>query len=323
MEEILLLVLIVVLILLISLRNKLKSETTYISSRLDELHRKIDKISHGETLTKEPEADEKIEVAFPSTRTSRKPPEPEPEPEPEIEPVPIPMPVAAAGPARIEEVPIPAITATPDVAATTTSNKPPRQSFFERNPDLEKFIGENLANKIGIAILVIGIGFFVKYAIDQDWINEIGRVFIGIVAGGILLGVAHRMRKTLEAFSSVLVGGGIAVLYLTIAIAFHEYKLFNQATAFVIMLGITGFAVLFSIGYNRPELAVLSILGGFASPFMVSTGSGNYVVLFVYILILDVGMLVLAYYKKWNIVNIVSYVFTVILFGSWLSTQFD
>jgi len=39
---------------------------------------------------------------------------------------------------------------------------PPRQSFLERYPDLEKFIGENLINKIGIAILVLGIGFFVK-----------------------------------------------------------------------------------------------------------------------------------------------------------------
>src|SRR6185312_868972 len=99
--------------------------------------------------------------------------------------------------------------------------KPPKPTFWERNPDLEKFIGENLINKIGIAVLVLGIGFFVKYAIDQDWINQIGRVAIGIFCGGILLGVAHYLRKRFKAFSSVLVGGGIAVLYFTIAIAFH------------------------------------------------------------------------------------------------------
>jgi uncharacterized membrane protein len=152
----------------------------------------------------------------------------------------------------------------------------------------------------------------VKYAIDQEWIGEIGRVFIGILCGGILLGVGHRLRNTFRAFSSVLAGGGIAVLYLTIAIAFHEYRIFSQTSAFIIMLIITGFAVALSLGYNKIELAVLSILGGFASPFMVSTGEGNYVVLFTYILILDVGMLVLAYYKKWNLVNIISYLFTVL-----------
>ncbi|MBA4057218.1 MAG: DUF2339 domain-containing protein, partial [Marivirga sp.] len=200
---------------------------------------------------------------------------------------------------------------------------PKKPGFFDRNPDLEKFIGENLANKIGIGILVLGIGFFVKYAIDQDWINEIGRVAIGITCGGILLAVAHRMRKTFSAFSSVLVGGGIAVLYLTIAIAFHEYQIFNQTVAFILMLIITVFTVILSLGYNRMELAILSILGGFASPFMVSTGEGNYVVLFTYVLILDSGMLALAYYKKWNPVNIICYVFTILLFGSWLGAKFD
>ncbi|MBA3899851.1 MAG: DUF2339 domain-containing protein, partial [Bacteroidetes bacterium] len=142
---------------------------------------------------------------------------------------------------------------------------PPKPGFFDRNPDMEKFIGENLANKIGIAILVLGIGFFVKYAIDQDWINEIGRVFIGIICGGILIGIAHRLRKTFTAFSSVLVGGGIAVLYFTIAIAFHEYQIFSQTQAFLLMAGITAFSVLLSLGYNKQELAVLSILGGFGT----------------------------------------------------------
>jgi uncharacterized membrane protein len=131
------------------------------------------------------------------------------------------------------------------------------------------------------------------------------------------------MRKTFAAFSSVLVGGGIAVLYLTIAIAFHEYKIFSQTAAFIIMVGITGFTILLSLSYNRVELAVLSILGAFGSPFMVSTGEGNYVILFTYVMIIDVGMLVLAYYKKWNLINIIAYVFTLLLFGAWLSGRFD
>jgi uncharacterized membrane protein len=199
---------------------------------------------------------------------------------------------------------------------------PKKPGFFERNPDLEKFIGENLANKIGIGVLVLGIGFFVKYAIDSGWIGPIGRVFVGVLCGGILLGVAHWLRKKFTAFSSVLVGGGIAVLYLTIAIAFHEYGLFVPAAAFGLMLVITAFAVIFSLAYDRVELAVLSLLGGFASPFMVSTGEGNYVILFTYVLILDAGMLVLAYYKKWNLVNIISYAFTILLFGGWLGVKY-
>lgn len=189
------------------------------------------------------------------------------------------------------------------------------------NPDLEKFIGENLINKIGIAILVAGIGYFVKFAIDQNWINEIGRVLIGVLAGGLLLGLAHRLRSTFTAFSSVLVAGGLSVLYFTIAIAFSDYRIFSQTAAFLLMVVITGFAVLLSIAYNRVELAVMSLIGGFCTPFMVSTGQSNYVVLFSYLLILDGGMLLLAYFKKWNLVHWVAYGFTVLLYGLWLSTE--
>lgn len=220
-----------------------------------------------------------------------------------------------------EEIPVSEETIARHVPPKLSSKPIPQPTFFERNPDLEKFIGENLINKIGIAILVLGIGFFVKYAIDQNWINEIGRVAIGIMCGGILLGVAHYLRKTFKPFSSVLVGGGLAVFYFTIAIAFQEYQIFSKEVAFGLMILITAFAVLLAIAYDRIELAIVAIVGGFSSPFFVSDGSGNYVVMFSYVLILNVGMLVLAYFKRWNLVNIVSYAFTVVLYGGWLTTK--
>jgi hypothetical protein len=195
------------------------------------------------------------------------------------------------------------------------------ETFRENNPDLEKFVGENLINKIGILILVLGISFFVKYAIDKDWINEPARVGIGILAGSLVMAIAHKLKKNFAAFSSVLVAGAISIFYFTIAIAFHEYQLFNQTVAFTIMIVITAFSVLVSISYNRQELAVLSYIGGFAVPFMISTGDGNYVVLFSYIAILNIGLLAIAYFKKWKVVTILSFILTSILFSSWYTTE--
>lgn len=218
---------------------------------------------------------------------------------------------------------------TPKLVAPSHTPKPVykqqvSKSFFERYPDLEKFIGENLINKIGIVILVLGIAFFVKFAIDKNWINEIGRVSIGILCAGALLGLAHKLRKGYKAFSSVLVGGGLAVLYFTIALAFHTpgYPLYQQQTiSFIILIFVTMFAVFLSVLYNRMEIAILAILGGFSAPLMVSNGSGNYIVLFSYLMLLDGGMLVLSYYKKWRAVNIVAFAFTMVLFGGWLIAQ--
>lgn len=302
--------LIVLLIMLLMFKSDVQTRLSILQTRIEQLTAEL---KRQRELTVKPADEKKIVTAEPVEK-----PVVSPEIKPKITEEPtIQIPVRQEEKSKVVEQPI----NRPPVPSKPI--QPQKPGFFERNPDLEKFIGENLANKIGIAVLVLGIGFFVKYAIDQNWIGIYGRVAIGVLCGGLLLGLAHWLRKSFAAFSSVLVGGGIAVLYITIAIAFHEYQIFSQTVAFLLMVIITGFTILLSIRYNRVELAVLAILGGFGSPFMVSTSEGNYVVLFTYILILDAGMLVLAYYKKWNLVNIVAYAFTLLLFGTWLGVEFD
>jgi uncharacterized membrane protein len=193
-------------------------------------------------------------------------------------------------------------------------------SFFERYPDLEKFIGENLVNKIGIAILVLAIGFFVKYALDNNWVGPVGRVGIGILCGAILVGFAHTMRKNYKAFSSVLTGGGLAVFYFTITLAFQQFHLFTQLVALCILIVITIFAVILALLYDKQELAVIALIGGFASPFLVSNGTNNYNGLFIYLLILNTGLLIIAYFKAWRILNISSFGLSVIVFATVLYT---
>ena len=201
--------------------------------------------------------------------------------------------------------------------------KPGRyEQWLKNNPDLEKFIGENLFNKIGIAVLVLGIGFFVKYAIDKDWINEYGRVVIGLCCGIILIGLAHYLRKSYRSFSSVLAGGGLAVFYFTIALAFHQYDIISQQAAFIIMIVITTFAVILAVLYDKMELAVIATIGGFLTPFLVSTGHGNYIVLFTYLIILNIGLLALSWFKKWPLINILAFFFTILTYGGWMIDTF-
>ncbi len=218
-----------------------------------------------------------------------------------------------------EQSAVPASTSLPSSEPANYPLKPP-QKPSPANRDLEKFIGENLVSKIGIAVLVLAIGFFVKYAIDNEWIKPAGRVGVGLLCGAILTGVAHYLRNSYKAFSSVLLGGALATFYFTIALGYHQYGLFSQAVAFVIMVMITSFAVVLSILYNRQELAVIALVGGFATPFMVSDGSGDYITLFIYLIILNLGLLVLAFKKSWRVLNLLAFLFTVIIFGGWSAT---
>lgn len=200
---------------------------------------------------------------------------------------------------------------------------PPRIIKSSSKTNLEQFIAEKLISIVGIAILVLGIFFTVKWAIDRNLITNGGKVLIGLFAGTILITVAHRLSKNYRAFSSILAGGGVAVLYFTIYEAYQAYHLFSQTAAFSIMVIVTILAVTLSIIYNKKELAIIALVGGFSTPFFVSNGSGNYQILFTYMLILNVGMFVLASFKKWNIINILSYAATILIFGGWMAKSYD
>ncbi len=188
----------------------------------------------------------------------------------------------------------------------------------KKQVNYEKFIGENLFGKIGILIFVIGVGFFVKYAIDKNWINETFRTVLGFLTGAVLLAVAERLQKKYRTFSSLLAGGAFAVFYLTVAIAFHYYHIFSQTMAFIILIGVTVFMSILSVVYNRRELAIISLVGGFLAPFIVSSGEGSYLVLFTYVSILNLGMFGLSIYKKWSELPMISFVFTCLIMGIFL-----
>jgi uncharacterized membrane protein len=305
--------LLIILILVIVILSKNNTQYKEVSNSIEGIHKKLSYLKSEITSL------QNIAVK------AKEEPKPTPKTQPEIiKPIEvkpaIPKPAFAAN-----VISKPIATPTPHLATAPIKHKTPvapKKSWFEtfkeNNPDLEKFIGENLINKIGILILVLGISFFVKYAIDKNWINEYARIGIGILCGSLVMGIAHKLKKNYAAFSSVMVAGAISIFYFTIAIAFHEYQLFNQTVAFIIMVVITAFSVLISVSYNRQELAILSLIGGFSVPFMISTGSGNYIVLFTYIAILNIGILSISYFKKWNIATILSFIFTTLLFFSWV-----
>ncbi len=322
MEVLLFIALVIIIVLLIKIKSFQKEIATrtqerflLIQKELVELKERVKKPG-AEIIPVEPTDENVVQwrpyVAPEITKSTVETPPPYLSPEAANETI------NAAAPAPIEKAPTVSSTTPLPTYVSPTVAESWWGKWLRNNPDLEKFIGENLVNKIGITVLVLGIAFFVKYAIDQNWIKEAGRVGIGIGCGIVLIALAHYLRNSYRSFSSVLAGGGIAVFYFTIAFAFHEYQLFSQTATFIIMIVITAFAVALSLLYNKPELAAIATIGGFITPFLVSTGSGNYIVLFSYLLILNIGMLTLSWFKKWQAIHVIALFFTLCIYGGWL-----
>lgn len=187
----------------------------------------------------------------------------------------------------------------------------------------EKFIGENLLNKAGIAVLVFGIGIGTKYSIDHELINPLTRIILGYLSGMVLLAIALRLKDRHKAFSAVLLSGGMATLYFITYAAYSFYGFFPQPVAFAMMVVFTAFTVFASIRYDMEVISIIGLVGAYAVPFLLSDGSGRVVILFSYMVIINSGILFLSFKKYWNRLYYIAFVFTWLIFASWYAFSYD
>lgn len=183
--------------------------------------------------------------------------------------------------------------------------------------DFEKFVGTNLINKIGILILIFGVIVGAKYAIDKDLISPLARIIIGYFISLSLLATSMKLKAKYESFSAVLLSGSLATLYFLSFIAYSFYGFISQPITFLLMLVFTVFAVIASISYNKQVIALIGLVGSYAIPFLLSTGSNNFIFLFSYMTIVNIGILVLSFKKYWKLLYYSAFVFTWLIFGAW------
>jgi uncharacterized membrane protein len=189
--------------------------------------------------------------------------------------------------------------------------------------DLEKFIGENLINKIGILITVFGVAIGAKYSIENELISPLTRIILGYITGIALLGLGIRLKKNYISYSAVLVSGAMAIMYFITYAAFSFYGLFPQFVAFLLMLIFTVFTVVAAIKYNQQVIAHIGLVGAYAVPFLLSEGSGKAEILFGYMTIINGGILIIAFKKYWKSLYYSAFIFTWLIFFAWYAGQYD
>ncbi|MFN0254276.1 DUF2339 domain-containing protein [Pedobacter ureilyticus] len=238
----------------------------------------------------------------------------------------VPKAVTFPPPKNTPAAPIAQYNATPR-PITTPENRQPNfaDRFSSKNmakSDFEKFIGENLISKIGILILIIGVGIGAKYAIDNQLISPLTRIILGYLVGAGLMAFAIKLKAKYEKFSAVLMSGAIAIMYFITYAAYDFYALIPQALAFVLMVIFTSFTVVAAIRYNRQIIAHIGLVGAYAVPFLLSDGSGKVGVLFTYMAIINIGILVISFKKYWKPLFYASFALTWIIFLSWLLNSY-
>ncbi len=236
-------------------------------------------------------------------------PKPAPEPKPHVETPP--------PPPRPRPEPKPAVTPQP---AATEAGKKDWTNF-------ESAAGKRWLTWAGVIILFLSIAFFVRHLFQVGWIGPGTQVLLSVGAGLVMLAMGeYFLRQDMRALGRGLVGGGIMVLYAALFAAYspvYSEKIYgspvieSQTLTFALMCLVTVIAMVLAIRHDAISISFLAVLGGMLTPVLLRTGTDSRDALFSYILLLDLGVLGVAFYKKWRALDILAFAGTIALFLGW------
>lgn len=266
------------------------------------------------TLPVEPPSPLRAEVSAPAVSSAPRP----------MASVPTP---ATASAEVLEVAPAPA----PVIAkAPPPPPPPPAVPLKDRLPPFLRdwIFGGNTIVKVGVLVLFLGLAFLLRYAAERVTVPVELR-YAGVALLGIgLLALGWRLRERRDAsggtgYGLILQGAGIGVLYLTTLASLKLNALIAPEPAFVFLFAVTVLSAVLAVVQNAPWLAYVAVAEGFAAPVLVSTGGGNYLVLFSYIALLDIGVFLIAWFKAWRPLNLVAFVGTFTLASAWANSRYD
>lgn len=216
----------------------------------------------------------------------------------------------------------------------------PRASGFDgdaqksESSDVSRWIGEALNHarnwitggnpfvRLGVVVLFVAFAFLVSLAVERAVFPIELRLAATAAAGLVLVGLGWRMRERSAGFGLTLQGGGSALFYLTIFAAYQLYALIPSGAAFGLLVLTTGLCALLALLQGAQTLALLALVGGFAAPIFGAGPEESALALFSYYGVLNLGVLVLAWYRPWRMVHVAGFLATFGLGGLWMSQRY-
>ncbi len=189
------------------------------------------------------------------------------------------------------------------------------ESLWNRARDW--LLGGNIMVRVGVVVLFFGVAFLLKFAAEHS-VFPIELRLVGVATGGIvMLVLGWRLRERKPLYGLVLQGGAVGVLYLTVFAALRLYTLIPPGLAFAVLVAFAVFSAALAVLQNARVLAVLGAAGGFLAPLLTSTGEGSHVHLFSYYLVLNLGILAIAWFRAWRALNLVGFGFSFVIASLW------
>lgn len=198
------------------------------------------------------------------------------------------------------------------------------RSWTKSSDDLETLIAGRWLNRIGLLAVALGLSYFLKLAIDNDWIGPRGQIAFGIVLGAACLAsIPWFLRRGYRHFADGIAGLGAVSLYLSLWAGSSYYGLFPLGAAFAFMIAVTTGMLALALAMGSQRVALFALLGGFLSPGLVSSGRDAQIVLFTYLALLNATLLPLAWSRDWRRLDLPALFFTQFYFWGWYGSFYS
>jgi len=209
----------------------------------------------------------------------------------------------------------------PRPAAPAISSEPPPRPHppaAPAGPNLwERLFGANLVVTVGVIVLFFGVAFLLKYTYERVHVPIELRLTALAAAAIVLLAIGWRLRLSRPGYALALQGGGVGILYLVIFGAFRLFHLLPAPLTFALLVAVAACSAALSVAQNSLTLAAIGVSGGFLAPLLASTGQGSHVMLFSYYVVLNAGILAIAWVKAWRVLNVLGFGFTFAIGWLW------
>ncbi len=195
---------------------------------------------------------------------------------------------------------------------------PPSKPAF----DLERWVGVRGAAVLGGVILALAGLLLFKYSVEAGFISPAVRVAMGATAGfGCVIAAQTPWLRRYGITANAVAGGGCAALYAAFWAAGSLYGLVPGFVAFGLMAAVTAACCALSLRHDSLMIALIGLVGGFLAPLLVDTGVSNPLGRFGYILLLDVGLLLLARRRGWTLLVGLSLAGTIAYEALWSAAE--
>jgi len=188
---------------------------------------------------------------------------------------------------------------------------------FSDNPIVAWFLRGNPLLKTGIVVLFLGLAFLLRYASERVHVPVELRYLTVAGAGLAAVVGGWKLQSRKREYGLVLQGFGVAVMYLTALAALKLHPLLPVSVVFGLMVAMVVLMAWLAVRQNAQIMAQVALIGGMAAPLLTSDGSGNYLVLFSYLALLNGGVAAIAWFKAWRPLNLTGFVATFAIAALW------